>query len=147
MATDYDFNGAQVKGRNPFAVLGLSIITLGIYYFVWWYKINREVRDASSGRIVVDPMMSVLAVTLGALIVVPAFVSFHKTGRRAQEMAALAGRSEGVNLLAYWLLYLFTGVGAYIYLQWELNKIWTTMQQSGATMSSTATSASPIMPA
>jgi hypothetical protein len=21
------------------------LITLGVYYFVWWYKINREARD------------------------------------------------------------------------------------------------------
>jgi hypothetical protein len=147
MAIDYDFNGAQVKGRNPFAVLGLSIITLGIYLIVWWYKINREMRDASARRIEVDPIMSVLAITLGGLVIVPALVSFHKTARRAQEMSKLAGRSEGVNMWAYWLLYLFTNIGAFIYLQWELNKIWTSMQQSGSTMPATATAGSPFVPA
>lgn len=35
------------KRRNPILTwLVWALITLGIYYFVWWYKINREARDS-----------------------------------------------------------------------------------------------------
>jgi len=34
-----------VKVRNPFLVFVWSLLTLGIYYLVWYYKINRELRD------------------------------------------------------------------------------------------------------
>jgi ABC-type Fe3+-siderophore transport system permease subunit len=136
MATPYVLAGAHVKGRNPFAVLGLSIITLGIYWFVWWYKVNREMRDASQRRVLVDPTMSLLAVTIGALVVVPALVSIHKTARRSQELARLAGRTDYTNMWLYWLLYLFTGIGSSIYLQWELNKTWSTMSSGGTVAAS-----------
>lgn len=37
--------GRTAKIRNPWAVPLLSVITLGIYYLVWYYKINREMSD------------------------------------------------------------------------------------------------------
>ena len=45
-------SGERAKLRNPLGVVGLSLITLGIYYFFWWYYINREMRDlgALAGR-------------------------------------------------------------------------------------------------
>ncbi len=44
MAGLHTFDGVYVRERH-FAPLGLGIITLGIYPLVWWYKINREMRD------------------------------------------------------------------------------------------------------
>jgi hypothetical protein len=73
-------SGDRVKLRNPLGVVGLAIITIGIYYFFWWYYINREMRDFGRARGVdlgQNPGNSVLAVTLGALIVVPAIVSMR----------------------------------------------------------------------
>jgi hypothetical protein len=32
--------GSRAKLRNPLGVVGLSIITIGIYYFFWWYFIK-----------------------------------------------------------------------------------------------------------
>ena len=55
-------------------MLGLSLITLGIYFFFWWYFINREMRDLGQARGVdlgQNPANSVLAITIGALIIVP----------------------------------------------------------------------------
>ena len=37
-------NDGVGKDRSPTSVLGLSIITLGIYYLVWYYKVNDEIR-------------------------------------------------------------------------------------------------------
>ena len=41
---------ARAKLRNPWGVVGLTLITLGIYYFFWWYYINREMRDFGRAR-------------------------------------------------------------------------------------------------
>ena len=47
MAEVVTLHGVEIKKRNPWGVWGLSIITLGIYGFFWWYYINREMRDLS----------------------------------------------------------------------------------------------------
>ena len=95
----YEVNayGAEVKVRDPGIVVLFFFLTLGflIYPQVWYYRINRELRDF--GRVYRDekladsnPVLSVLAVTLGALLIVPPIVSWWKcTGRirRAQGIA------------------------------------------------------------
>src|SRR5260370_41727584 len=74
--------GRMGKTRNIFLVwLVWPLITLGIYHLVWWYKINREARDLNAG-IDVSPGLAVVAVTLGALIIGPPFVSIYRTGER-----------------------------------------------------------------
>lgn len=78
-----EVNGVEVKERNPLGVWALSIVTLGIYYLVWYYKINKEMRRAFG--IDVDPAMAVIAITLGSFIIVPPFVSVYRTGRRASK--------------------------------------------------------------
>ena len=40
---------ATAKIRNPLGVIGLTLITLGIYFFFWWYYINREMKRPRSG--------------------------------------------------------------------------------------------------
>ena len=59
---------SRAKLRNPLGVVGLSIITIGIYYIFWWYYINREMRDFGRARgtdLGQNPTNSVLAITLG----------------------------------------------------------------------------------
>src|SRR4051795_13713988 len=86
--------GERAKLRNPLGVVGLSIITLGIYFFFWWYFINREMRDLGRARNVdlgQNPGNSVLAVSLGALIIVPAIVTMWTTSDRIQRAEELVG--------------------------------------------------------
>ncbi|WP_131786525.1 DUF4234 domain-containing protein [Protofrankia symbiont of Coriaria ruscifolia] len=115
--------GAGVRGRrrNPFASwLGLPLITLGIYGIVWIYKTNKEL-NGYDRRIEVNPALSVLAVTLGAFLIVPPFVAVWRLGaraRRAQRAAGIPELSTGVAFVI-WLV----GGGA-LYLQYEINKIW-----------------------
>ena len=76
---------STAKLRNPWGVVGLSIITLGVYYVFWWYFINREMRDLGHARGVdlgEKPVNSVLAVTIGWIIIVPAIVSMWRTSDR-----------------------------------------------------------------
>ena len=115
--------GRAGKTRNIFLVwLIWPFITLGIYHLVWWYKINREARDFDA-RIEVNPALSVLALALGWIIIVPPFVSVYRTGERIaqmQEAAALQRSCNGViGLIGMFVVSLQS-----LYYQAELNKIW-----------------------
>jgi hypothetical protein len=120
-------SGATAKLRNPLGVVGLTLITFGVYYFFWWYFINREMRDLGRARgtdLGQSPGNSVLAVTLGALIVVPAIVSMWRTSDRVQRTQRVAGvPNEAQGPLIFVLLLLIGPVGVW-YAQSELNKAW-----------------------
>jgi hypothetical protein len=126
---------SKAKIRNPVWVVVWSFFTLGIYSWFWWYFINREMRDLGQARgsqeLGDNPTLSALAVSLGALIIVPPFVSFYGTGKRIQAAQRLTLGQESYNgwiallLLVIWLF----GITLYIpiawgYLQSELNKVW-----------------------
>jgi hypothetical protein len=113
--------GIIPKRRNVLAVwIGLPLITLGIYGLVWYYKINNETRFNPSTR--VNPLGSLLAITLGSVLVVPPYVSVYRTGQRIAAAQAAAGLpatcSGGLGLL---LIFVF-GTHS-LYYQAEMNKI------------------------
>jgi heme/copper-type cytochrome/quinol oxidase subunit 2 len=118
-----DMTGRAGKTRNIWLVwLVWPLITLGVYYFVWWYKINREARDFDE-KIEVNPVLSLLAVTIGSIIIVPPFVSIYRTGLRIAKMQEDAELQPSCN---GWI-----GVGLSfvaslqsLYYQTELNKLW-----------------------
>ncbi len=137
MAEDVQIAGTSstAKIRNPLGTVGLSIITIGIYYAFWWYFINREMRDLGRARnadLGQNPGQSVLALTLGALIVVPAIVTLWRTSARienAQEAVAIDRRVSGP--IVFILLLLIAPVGIW-YAQSELNKVWEAQGSGGA---------------
>jgi hypothetical protein len=115
--------GRAGKTRNIFLVWFVwPLITLGIYFLVWYYKVNREARDFDS-RIEVSPAVSVIAVSLGWIIIVPPFVSIYRTGERIAQMQRAAGLEPTcipiVGLLLTFVLHLES-----LYYQYELNRIW-----------------------
>jgi hypothetical protein len=116
--------GRTGRIRNIILVwLVWPLITLGVYHFVWWYKINREARDLSP-EIEVEPALSVVAITLGALIIVPPWVSIYKTGERINRMQTIAGVPPTCSGILGLVASFFFGLHA-LYYQNELNKIWT----------------------
>ena len=126
---------SKAKIRNPVWVVVWSFFTLGIYSWFWWYFINREMRDLGqaqgSQELGDNPTLSALAVSLGALIIVPPFVSFYGTGKRIQAAQRLTlGREEYNGWIALLLLVIWLfGITLYIpiawgYMQSELNKVW-----------------------
>jgi hypothetical protein len=120
--------GATAKLRNPLGVVGLSIITIGIYYVFWWYFINREMRDFGRARnadLGQSPGNSVLAVTLGWIIIVPAIVSMWRTSDRIQRTEELAGVERPASGPIIFILLLLIGPVGVWYAQSELNKAWT----------------------
>ena len=131
MAEEVAIAGAPstAKLRNPWAVVGLSFITLGIYYFCWWYFINREMRDLGRARGVdlgQKPVNSLLAVTIGWIIIVPAIVSLWRTSDRIQRTqdTAGAGAERGANGPVLFVLLLLVSLVGVWFAQNELNKAW-----------------------
>lgn len=123
------------KIRNPLVVIGLSIITIGIYAIVWYYKINKEMATIGQSRGTdeagTSPGTSVLAVTLGAFVIVPAFVSYYNTCKRLRKTEELTGVPEGMDPVLIFLLLVFIGpIGVY-FLQTNLNKALTAQAQIG----------------
>jgi hypothetical protein len=142
--------GSRAKLRNPLGVVGLSIITIGIYYAFWWYFINREMRDFGRARnadLGQSPGNSVLAATLGWLIIVPAIVTLWRTSDRIQRAQELAGVDRSANGPIIFILLLLIGPVGVWYAQSELNKAWTA-QAGGAPagLPATDTSVAPAPP-
>ena len=117
---------ARVKLRNPWAAALLPIITLGIYHLVWWYRINRELRDYGRAKgydLGQSPMNSLLAVFPGGIIIVPALISYWRGTKRVQGAARVIGQ-EPVNGWICLILYLLIAPAFWAYIQVSLNNIW-----------------------
>jgi len=116
----------RVKIRSPWAAALLPIVTLGIYHLVWWYRVNREMRDygASKGYdLGQNPTNSVLAVFPGLLIIVPPLVTYWRGTKRAMGASRLAGQ-EPLNGWIAILLYVFIAPALWAYVQVSLNHVW-----------------------
>src|SRR3954454_13460584 len=92
---------ATAKIRSPWAPALLPWVTFFIYYFVWYYRINREMVDLGRAKgtdeLGDSPGKSLLAITLGALIIVPAIVSIIHTFQRIQTAQRLSGIEPQAN--------------------------------------------------
>jgi Domain of unknown function (DUF4234) len=126
---------AEGKLRNPFGVIGLSLITLGIYWWFWYYKVNKELAEMGRARnteeLGTSPGTSLLAVTLGCFIIVPPFVSIYKTWVRKRNAARLVGADEGLEPWLGWLITVLIGIIGMYLIQDNMNKI-LTAQAGGA---------------
>jgi Domain of unknown function (DUF4234) len=127
--------GSTAKIRNPLGVVGLSLITIGIYFFFWWYYINRELSELGRARntdLGQNPTNSVLAITLGALIVVPAIVTMWTTSARIENAQVTVGIDRPASGPVIFILLLLIGPVGIWYAQDQLNKVWTAQAAAGA---------------
>jgi hypothetical protein len=116
----------KAKIRNPWGVVGLTIITIGIYHLVWWYKVNKEMKVFGESRgydLGRKPMNSLLALFPGFIIIIPPLVSYWNGTKRIQGTSALAGR-EPINGWIVLILYLFLPIAMPAYMQVSLNNVW-----------------------
>lgn len=124
-------NGIGYKRRDPWGVWLLGLVTLGIYTFVWYYKINNELNNYGEAN---NPTVALLAVLLGWIIIVPPFVSLYRTAdriKRAQERSGASERLVPILSLLLWFVH-FGGPFAIPYNQSQLNKVWDALAASGA---------------
>lgn len=132
MAEELPISGGPetAKIRSLWAVALLPYVTLGIYQLVWYYKINREMRDLGRKRQVTglgdSPGTSLLAVTLGALVIVPAIISVVNTYKRIKLSQQVTGVYPGDQINGWFVLlgFLLLAPVAYAYEQDALNKVW-----------------------
>lgn len=130
MAEDVRISGAAVRIRSPWAPILLSFLTLGIYGIVWYYKINKEMKAFGAAKGDADlaesrPGSSVLAVTLGAILVVPAIMSWLGTLNRVRRVQRLAGEADAISVGLCVVLTIFgLSVVVYYLVQTALNAAW-----------------------
>jgi mannose/fructose/N-acetylgalactosamine-specific phosphotransferase system component IIC len=123
MAEMVTIDGQQYMKRNPLGVLGLSVITLGIYFFVWYYKINDEVRRFENDQ-TISPTRSLMAMIFGWLIIVPPFIAMYNTAKHVQTMETRMGVRQTVEpALTIVLMFVFS-IGNTIYIQEHMNRAW-----------------------
>jgi hypothetical protein len=111
------------KKRNPWGVWALSAVTLGIYGWYWYYKVNEETREYSPA-VHVQPGIALLAYMFGGLTCGVAVVAtIVKTGGRisqCQQETPTRSRCSGFLGILFAVL-----LGTHIvYYQSQLNKIW-----------------------
>jgi hypothetical protein len=126
--------GARAKIRDEGLVLLWTVLTLGIYTLVWYYKINREMRDFGRAhgdqRLATSkPVLSILAVTLGSLVLIPAVVSYWRTTGRIRHMQGLCNvpQSSGWLIGVCYVLGFFVVLPLLVippYVQSGLNAVW-----------------------
>ena len=122
-------DGIGYKRRNPWGVVGLSFLTLGVYFFVWYYKINNELNNYGIQN---NPTNAVLAVTIGIFIIVPPFVSEYNTADRILKAQEKAEAKERMIPVLGLVLAIFVGGFHAAYYQSQLNKVWDAEAERGA---------------
>ena len=116
-------SGLAMKRRNPWLVwLVFPLITLGIYSFVWYYKIHREMADFDRRREVpvVGPLL--VMIFLSWTIIAP-MVSFYNTGKRIADTQRSAGLQPTCSPVIGLLLQVFLFGTGTVYYQSELNRV------------------------
>jgi hypothetical protein len=103
----------RAKKRNPWGVLGLAVITLGIYIIFWWYFVNREMRDLGRARGVSglgdNPGLSTAAYVLGGFTLYIATIwTIVTTTQRVQRAEQVASVRDPLNGWIAALVWIFT---------------------------------------
>jgi len=149
MAEVIDIRGSQHPGkiRNPLGVIGLSLITLGIYFWVWYYMTNKELaeigRANNTDELGDSPGTSLLAVTLGAFIIVPPFVSLWNYSKRVEAAARLTGNQPRLEQPLMFVLWVFLGVVSIYLTQESLNDTLTSQAGGGQALGAPQQQAAP----
>jgi hypothetical protein len=108
-----------VKPRNIFLWYVLTVVTLGIGGIVWYYKLNADAKRLAQNK-TWSPGLSVFAITVGSLIIIPPLVSLWGTWSRVREATQLDGLSAG---LQFCLIFVpIVNLAYYGYLQAKLNR-------------------------
>jgi hypothetical protein len=123
------------KTRSPWGVWWLSLITLGIYYLVWYHQIHKEIAAAPGGTPSVAPVIS-------QCIIIWNWVSVAQTGTQCADMQRAVGvpitSTAGMAFLSqFWIS------SQPRYLQRRLNTVWAAMD-AAAVVPAAASTAVPV---
>ena len=120
--------GKPAKIRNPVVVAILTFVTVLVYLFFWWYFINREMADYGKQRgtneLGDSPGKSVLAISLGLLIIVPAVWTIVTTFKRVQALQRMTGEANPISGWIGLILGVVIEPALFGYMQSGLNSSW-----------------------
>ena len=145
MAETVSIQGQQYLKRNPLGVLGLSFITIGIYFLYWYYKINDEVRRFEHDE-TISPARSLMATIFGWIIIVPPFIAMYNTAkhvRAVEERLAIQPQLEPALTIVIMLL---ISIGNGVYIQEHLNRVWDRAAGAMPSLPGNAPGSPPPMP-
>jgi hypothetical protein len=133
--------GQTYPKRSPLVVLGLVLITIGIYGFYWYYKVNEEIKRYTGDQ-TISPSRSLLAVIPGFLLIVPPFIAYYNTANHIVRMQEQRGIGSQISPALVVILGLVIWIGMAAYVQEHLNRVW-----ESAAAGSTGLQAPPPPPA
>jgi ABC-type amino acid transport system permease subunit len=105
-----------------------------VYFFVWYYKINDELRRAENDE-GISPMRSLMAMIFGWLVIVPPFIAMYNTAKHVQALETRRGSGQTVEPTLALALMLAVAFANGAYVQEHLNRAW------GASTAGTTSSA------
>lgn len=123
MAETVTIEGQSYLRRNPIGVLVLSLITIGIYFFYWYYKISDELRRVEHDDSI-SPVRSLMAMLFGWIIIVPPFIAIWNTANHiqaAEQRAGVMQQIEPVLVLVFQIVFSLVNPP---YMQDHLNRVW-----------------------
>ena len=114
MAQEVEFGrGGEGKIRSFWVGVGLTVITLGIYGFCWYYFVNNELKDVGLAKDDQNlgqssPAMSVTALVVGGFTLwVAPLLSVYNYGQRIRRAQRLTGipKQDQIDPIVAFLLY------------------------------------------
>jgi hypothetical protein len=123
VAETLTIDGRAYLARNPLGVLGLSFITLGVYFFYWYWKINDELA-AYEHDDSISPTRSLMAILFGWIIIVPPFIAVYNTAKHVQGSERRSGIQPELEPALTIVFLLVVSIANGLYIQEHLNRIW-----------------------
>jgi Domain of unknown function (DUF4234) len=123
VATTVTVEGRPYLRRNPLGVVGLTLITFGIYGLYWWWKINDELRLVE-GDDSISPTRSLMAMLFGWIIIVPPFIAAWNTATHIEAFERRVGVQQTIEPILVLVLMVLLAIASGAYLQDHLNRGW-----------------------
>jgi hypothetical protein len=127
-AESIEVGDARVATRNGVAIMLLSLLTLGIWGAIWWYQVNRELRDYSQAvtrPFRNSPVVAVILFVLWPLAWFPLLLTTYVTARRVRTVQEWVEAPKQISpIVATLLAFVPILVPQAYYLQNALNDAW-----------------------
>ena len=131
MAEQVMIQGQTYLKRNPLGVLGLTLITLGIYGLYWYYKVNEEIQRYTNDQ-TISPSRSLLAVIPGFLLIVPPFIAYYNTANHIVRMEQQRGMASQISPALVVIIAIVLWIGMAAYVQEHTNRVWDSASAGGS---------------
>lgn len=107
------------KQRSGGLVILYSILTLGIYFLWWHYRVNKEILQHDSNQ-----HFSPAWATVAMFVPIANLVSVHNTAHRIRKMQQACGDVNTINPVTALILAMLLMIGYILMIQTNLNDHW-----------------------